>query len=351
MLKHRLFLGIAIVAVISVDCSIAQEYPKISEKALDTVFEQYVAALDNAQRVHEIGFQATSIHDVDLDEDFAPAPKNFRRYGMVADVGNGKFRRIENVGWSIGDVGISWEQGARLICNDAGAFMQKDPSAIRKIDKVLAKPGIRIHTQTIYSPFGLICCLRIGVGKGLATPTALTRLDKEYTLIETTTNGTKVECLYLSNNHLAGLVVVFDQKFGGMPIEIRSLWRDGKYEGTDKLKPIEKVDPREISRWIVASQATAHWTKLTDSKMNDFWVPAIVDVKERDSASRDRVVYYFVDWKIDKDVDQAIFDHKKFEKTKPNTIYAEVEISHEYIAQQKVLDEKVLALKKKFKLD
>ena len=147
--------------------SIAQESP-VSEKTKDQVFELYVATLDNAQRVHQLGFQATVIFDFDADKITHPTPLIARRYGMVADVANGKFRRIENVGWTIGDTGTKWEQGARLIVNDVGAFFQRDPSAISKIDKAKVTPNFWVNAQAMYSPFGLLWSTHNGAGQGLA---------------------------------------------------------------------------------------------------------------------------------------------------------------------------------------
>jgi hypothetical protein len=191
----------------------------------------------------------------------------------------------------------------------------------------------------------------LGAGEGEATPSAMTILESEMKLIDASFNDPKIECLYLANNHIAALSITFDKNQGKMPVEVRQLYRDRKFAGADKLKPLTNIDPKEISRWLAVGVAKVYWTKITNTGNEEFWVPSIIDMKEQDVNFKERIVYYFADWKIGRDVDMAIFDHKKFEKTKLNSIYAEVELSHEYIARQKELDEKALALRKKFKLE
>jgi hypothetical protein len=317
----------------------------VSEKTKDQVLEQYVATLDNAQRVHQLGFQATVIFDFDADKITHPTPLIYRRYGMVADVANGKLRRIENVGWTIGDTGTKWEQGARLIVNDVGAFFQEDPSAISKIDKAKVTPNFWVNAQAMYSPFGLLWSTHNGAGQGLATPDAIKILESESQLIDVRIKESRTECLYLANNNVGALLVVYDKDQGGMASEVQLFRHD-----SDPKIPVTR-DPKEIYRWQKMSLGKVYWNKIVDTKQQVFWVPAIVETKEEDPGNSERMIHYFVDWKIGKDVDMAIFDHKKFEKEKPNTIYAEVELSHEYIARQKELDEKALALRKKFKLE
>jgi hypothetical protein len=339
------FVFVAIFGLVAVRAySVAQD-TTVSDKSKDQVFECYAASLDNAQRLHQLGFQATMICDVDADKISHPTPIIYRRYGMIADVANGKFRRIENVGWTIGDTGTQWEQGARLLVNDVGAFYQEDPVAIIKIDKAKVTPDFRVHAQAIYSPFGLLWLTHSGTGQGLATPDAIMSLESNAKLIDVRIKESKYECLYLANNNVGALLVVYDKDQGGMAVETRILRHD-----SDPKIPVT-LDPKVIYRWQTMSHGKVYWNKIVDAKQQVFWVPAIVETKEKDPGSSERINYYFVDWKIGKDVDKAIFDHKQFEKTKLKSIYAEVELSHEYIARQKELDEKALSLRKKFKLE
>jgi hypothetical protein len=165
MLQVR-FVFVAIFGLVAVRAySVAQD-ATVSDKSKDQVFECYAATLDNAQRIHQLGFRATVIFDIDADEITHPTPIIYRRYGMIADVANGKSRRIENVGWTIRDTGTKWEQGARLIVNDVGAFYQEDPAAITKIDKAKVTPDFRVHAQAMYSPFGLLWSPHSGTGLG-----------------------------------------------------------------------------------------------------------------------------------------------------------------------------------------
>ena len=170
-------------------------------------------------------------------------------------------------------------------------------------------------------------------------------MESQAKLIDVSVNESKWECLYLAKNNQVAIAVVFDKDQGGMAVETRVLRHD-----TKSKKPTS-LDPKAIYRWQVMSHGKVLWNNVVDDKKEVFWVPAIVETKEKNEGLSERIIYYFLDWKIGRDVDMAIFDHKKFEKTKLNSIYAEVELSHEYIARQKELDEKALALRKKFKLD
>jgi hypothetical protein len=311
---------------------------QISEQKKDAVFNAYASYLDNALKVHEIGFSAIVVQDYDKDSPSLVMPKNYRRYGMMADKNNGKFRRIENCGWTIGEVGIEWNQGVRVICRDGKLFYQGDPTPMAE-NTIFDFNKHLIGNQVLFSPFGIVVMPSGAVTLRRATPDGITRWIDESTLVGAMEDNDVIDCLYLHTNEKAAFRFVYSKKQGGMITMFENLYR-GDEVGKQKSEKLVSKDPKQILKWRQLVKILTSWEKI-----DNYYVPSLVDHIELTPAYSIHNQRYFLDWKIGKDVDMGIFDPEKVGGKPPATM----KVTAEYSQRQKELDKKVLDLTNRLK--
>lgn len=116
----------------------------------------------------------------------------------------------------------------------------------------------------------------------------------------------------VSQNNLAGYVIIFAKEPAWAPESIRFYYRENA-----KLPTGRKIEEKDILLWNNRSTTTTTWSENQESGL---FLPLVIRMEGlKLSGAQTSREYRFTDWKFGKDVDEVLLDKSHFTKEKIST--------------------------------